>query len=93
MIKTQVHAKDGDVTVERTQDCTPIAEWAKAKHNAGEFGSSELKLAARIPNIIVEKYCNDNNLFFSEVIQDPVHMRRIVQDPANSMFRIWSGKL
>jgi len=75
----------------RSQDCTPIAEYAKAQHNAGMFGTSEMKHAARLPDVIVEKYCNACGITFSEFMQNPVHIKRIVQDPMNSDFRIWKG--
>lgn len=90
-VQTKVHVKDGDMVLERVQDCVPIAEYAKARHNEGLFGSKDMRLAASIPNVIIERYCNDNNLLYSEVMGNPVHMRRIVKDPANAHFRVWKG--
>jgi hypothetical protein len=92
-IDTRMTVKDGDLIVERVQDCVPIAEWSKSMHNEGKHGSSEMKLAARIPNVFIEKYCNDNNLLYSEVMQNREHMRRIVTDPALAHFRIWPGRI
>lgn len=83
---------DGDFqTFNRIQDCNDIADDAKARHNLGFHGSSEMKHAARIPLVIIEKYCNDNGVSFADCIADPAHARRIVQDPKNGMFRIWKG--
>ena len=56
----------GTITYESRQDATPIVENVKAMHNAGLHGSSEMKLAARIPRIMIEKYCNDNGITFQE---------------------------
>jgi hypothetical protein len=85
---------EGQLThIERVQDCTPIAEYAKAQHNAGFHGSSELKHAARIPNVIIEKYCNDHNIEFSEFMRNREHMRRVLNDPSLAAFRIWPGKV
>lgn len=77
----------------RTQDCTPIAERAYAMHKEGMHGSKELKLAASIPNVIIERYMNERGLSFAEVIGDDAHMRRICNDPDNKMFRIWPGRI
>lgn len=92
-IGTKIHTHDGNVTFERVQDCTPIAEYAQAMHNEGHVGSSEMRHAAKIPMVIVEKYLNDNNITFSEFMGNREHVRRMLNDPANSMFRIWKGQL
>lgn len=92
-IKTSVHVHDGDVTFQSTQDCTPVMEQAVRLHNEGLHGSSEMKHAARIPSILVEKYCQDNNILFSEFCANPAHVRRMLADPALSAFRIWKGRL
>jgi len=52
-----------------------------------------VKHAARIPLVIVEAYCNTNNVSFADVMTDRAHMKRIVEDPANAAFRIWKGRL
>lgn len=85
--------EDGRTIFSTSQDCTAIAEYAKAQHNEGNFGSSEMRHAARIPNVIVEKYCNDNGVSFEAFMADPVHIKRLVENPDNSMFRIWKGRL
>lgn len=77
----------------RTQDCTPIAERAYAMHKEGMHGSSEMRLAATIPNVIIEKYMNEHGVSYAEVIGNEVHMRRICNDPDNKMFRIWPGRI
>lgn len=92
-LRTKIVEQDGKLFVGRSQDCTPIAEYATRQHNAGAFGTSEMKHAARLPNIIVEKYLNDNGVTFEQFMADPAHIKRIVEDPANAAFRIWKGKL
>ena len=93
-LQTNIHANtDGSVTFERVQDCVPILERAKAMHNEGLHGSSDMKLAASIPNVIIERYCNDNNILYSEFCTDKAHMRRLLNDPALAHFRIWKGRL
>lgn len=92
-LTTSFHEQDDRLIIANSQDCTPIAEYAKAQHNAGFHGSSEVKHAARIPLVIVEKYCNENGVTFEDFMTDRVHMKRVVEDPANAMFRIWPGAL
>jgi len=93
LIDTSYHHQGNEMIVNRSQDCTPIAEYAKAQHNAGYHGSSDVKHAARIPLVIAEKYCNENGVTFAELMTDTKHMKRLVEDPANDAFRIWKGRL
>lgn len=90
---TQIHVKDGQMVVSQTQDCTAIAEWAKAQHNAGFVGSSEMRHAARIPDVFVEKYINDHNITFAEFMNNKEHIRRVLNDPAMAHFRVWKGRI
>lgn len=84
--------QSGEVSgILRTQDCNAIAEYAKAQHNGGYHGTAEVKHAARLPLAIVEQYCNDTGITFSEFIKNPVHVARVVKDPKNDAFRIWKG--
>ncbi|MES2323282.1 MAG: hypothetical protein V4633_13540 [Pseudomonadota bacterium] len=92
-LRTTFAEQDGKLFVGRSQDCTPIAEDAKRRHNAGAFGSSEMKHAARIPNVIIEKYMNERGVTFEQFMADPIHIKCLVEDPANDAFRIWKGRL
>lgn len=96
MIETKVHRHNdgqGTVTFETVQDATAILEDAKARHNAGYNGTSDLKHAARIPLIFIDKYCQHNNITFGEFQSNKEHIRRVLKDPALSHFRIWKGAL
>ena len=94
MISTHIHTHgDGLVTFERVQDCTPILEHAQALNKAGEHGSGEMRHAARLPFVLVERYCNDNNITFSEFIGNRAHVRAMCNDPSLSGFRVWQGRL
>jgi hypothetical protein len=92
-VSTTIAVKDGNLITGTSQDCTPIMEDAQARHNAGFTGTSEMKHAARIPDVIVEKYCNDNGILFSEFLSNKVHIKRVLNDPALAYFRIWKGKV
>ena len=84
-------APDGSLTTGTIQDCVPIAEEMKAMHNAGAYGSSEMRFAGRIPLVFVEKYCQDSGIEVSEFMQNREHIRRLMSDPALDHFRVWKG--
>lgn len=92
-LETRFHFHDGNMTVERIQDCDPIAEYAKAAHNQGHHGSSEMRHAAKIPNVLIEHYCNRHGITYHEWIANPEHIRRMLNDPDLAAFRIWKGKV
>lgn len=91
--QTVVALQDGNLITGTSQDCTAIAEYAKARHKAGLVGSSEMRLAASVPFVIVEKYCNDNRITMAEFKQSQEHKKRLLSAPENADFRIWKGKL
>lgn len=84
---------DGSLTTGTIQDCTPIVERAKALHNIGYTGTADMKLAASIPFVIVEKYCNDNHVSFQDFMNSADHKKRLLNDPANGSFRVWKGQV
>ena len=90
-VQTHISLQGSDLITGTTQDCTPILDDAKARHNIGFHGSKELKHAARIPNVVVEQYCNAQGIEYSECMQNPVHFKRMLNDPALKSFRIWPG--
>ena len=77
-LETKIHLHDGSMTVQRTQDCTPILNYAKEQHLSGAHGTSEMKL---------------NNIELHEWSSNPVHLKRMLNDPDLSHFRIWPGRV
>lgn len=93
LLDTSYKTEDGRLYVGRSQDCTAIAEYTKALHNEGIHGSSDMKHAAKIPMVIVEKYCNERGITFEEFMQSDSHLKAVVEHPDNKMFRVWPGRL
>lgn len=91
--QTVVALQDGNLITGTVQDCTPIVQEATRKRNEGEHGSSDMRHAASFPAVVVEKYCNDSGITFAEFMEDRAHIRRMLNDPALSYFRIWEGRL
>lgn len=77
----------------RTQDVEPIVDYSKEMHNTGQGNGSDLKHAAELPSVIVENYMNVNGVTFHEILNNPVHVKRILNDPALAAFRIWAGRV
>lgn len=77
----------------RMDDLKQVADHCAGLRGVGATGSKELKHAARIPWIIVQKYLNDNGVTFAEFSRDMSHANRMLADPSLSHFRIWEGKL
>ena len=92
-VSTVIALEDGALITGTVQDCTAIAEAAKAAHNAGNFGSSEMRLAASIPAVFVEKYLNDNHITLQELGRNQDHQKRLLNDPALDHFRVWKGRV
>lgn len=92
-IQTRAIVTGGEAYLQRTQDCEPIVEQAKALHREGHHGSDNVRHAASIPNILIEKYCQDNGITYREWCGNEVHIRRMLNDPALAHFRIWPGRV
>jgi hypothetical protein len=86
-----IEGSDFDFVIQRTQDVEPIIEHAKALHNEGFHGSSDMKHAAEIPLVLVEDYMNRNKISWHEFSNSQDHIKRMLQDPAMGHFRIWKG--
>lgn len=85
--------QDGKIISSTAQDCAPIAERAKAMNREGIHGSSDMRLAASIPFVMIEAYLNLNALTLNEFQRDKTHIRAMLNDPALAHFRIWPGKV
>jgi len=90
-IETFAHLEDGNLIAGTEQDCDPILEDAKARHKEGMTGTADMKHAARLPLVAIETYCNVNGIDLEEWMNNPVHIKRMLMDPALSDFRIWKG--
>lgn len=92
-IKTTVGMEDGNLHYGVSQDVQPILEYAHHRNVEGFHGTSEMKHAARIPFVVVEKYCHDHNIEFHEFMANKEHIKRVVNDPSLKAFRIWPGRV
>lgn len=92
-IQSVVKMDGENIITGSVQDCTPILEHATKLRNEGYHGSKEMKHAASFPAVIVEKYCNLHGIDFAEFMREKIHIRRMLQDPDLSGFRVWGGRV
>lgn len=92
-VKRELFLHDGALVDSTTQDVEPILEYAKARNREGHHGSADMRLAASIPVVIVERYLHQNNITLQDFALSPEHKKRLLNDPALSHFRIWPGHI
>ena len=93
-LKLNVHREDGHTIFQSVQDCTPILERAQMLHKSGAHGSKDVKHAAHLPAILVEKYCNDKGITFAEFLnRKEGHVRAMLNDKSLEGFRVWKGNV
>lgn len=92
-VVTTVALEDGALHTGTTQDCTPYVERAHAMRVAGQIGSADMRLAASVPIVLVEAYCNRNNITYAEFSKGAQHKSRFLNDPSMAHFRIWQGRV
>ncbi len=89
-----VDENSNQVVVERVQDIEPILDYNKAMRNhelVGSHKSEVMNHVARIPLLIVEKWKNEGVIdWFNST---DAERRRVLNDPANAMFRTRASKL
>ena len=90
---TNLIADQDRLVVNRVQDVEPILDLTHDLRNAGRVGSGEFRHAASLPMVLVEAYCNDRGLQFSEFMADTKHVNAMVNDPALKAFRVWEGRV
>ena len=91
--QTIVAVEDGALVTGTRQDATPIAERAKRMANEGVHGSKDMRLAASIPFVFVEQYCNQRGITFAEFSASQEHKRALINDPALAAFRVWKPRV
>lgn len=92
-VQTTVALQDGALVTGTTQDCTPYAKRAQAMQREGLHGSSDMRLAASVPFVLIERYCNQSGIALGDFMSSAEHKRRLLNDPALAHFRIWPGRI
>jgi hypothetical protein len=88
---TDIHTFGDDLLIERTERFDGLLDTCKAMHNEGLHGDSDMPLYAAVPGILIEDYCQRNGVTFRDFMTDQAHVKRFLNDPALSHFRIKPG--
>lgn len=82
-----------DLLFADTRKLSAIADECKGRQNSGVTGAKDLPHLAEFPAELVEKYIAVNGITFHEWMNNPVHTRRMLQDPELAHFRINTMKV
>jgi hypothetical protein len=94
-VGTGISLDGGRLVIQRAQDVEPIIEHVAALRQMGngKSKSGELVHIGEIPDVIVESYMNEVGIDFGEFVRNPVHIKRIMQDPNYAKFRVFQGAI
>jgi hypothetical protein len=93
--KLEHHDQDHMVAIHSADhaDLRAVADHCASLRAVGATGSKDMKLAASVPGIFIQKYLNDNGVTFAEFMREPKHADRLLADPALAAFRVWQGRV
>lgn len=93
-VSTVVHLNgDGQIVTGTEQDCAPIVENVKDLKAHGELGSSDMRHVARVPFVVVEKFCNERGISFREFMISDVEKSAFLNSPDFKLLRVWEGRV
>ena len=98
MSKLTLHdANDDQAVISTDYDLARViktADYAKAMHNAGKDTlESGDKLVASVDPAVMHLWCQQRGVSFGQLLADQKLTKQFLEDPNNSQFRIWKGKL
>lgn len=70
-----------------------VKEHCTALRSAGVQGSSEMRYAATVPGWVILDWCNRRGVEWARFMRDEALQKSFLDDPDNSAFRIWQGKI
>jgi hypothetical protein len=92
-VTTTVALQDGNLITGTTQDCNPYVDHAAHMRREGLTGSADLRLAASVPFVVVEKYCNEKGISFREFSGSEAHKIAFLNNPDYKALRVWEGRV
>lgn len=95
MRRELIHDGDGvrDLLYVDMADLHAVRDHCHDLRAAGQTGPKDMPHLAEFPAAVVEKYINDNGITFAEWMANPVHVRRMLNDPALAGFRVDDRKV
>jgi hypothetical protein len=90
-VQDRLHVIDGNLVVQRGQDCEGVLESAKHRRLNGLTGTRDEAHVARIPKILLEKWSNDEGVRMDDPAFDDVLARKL-NDSEYAHLRVWEGR-
>jgi len=78
--------------VKKVYDATPHLEQVKSLRSAGAIGQGENRLVARVPLWVINEWCKQAGILYSDVEARREVMHRKLLNGEASAFRVWQGK-
>lgn len=82
---------DGKVVMNRFSDVEPALDLLSGMRQITDGKGKQFWWIGEIPNVIVEKYLNENGVTYQDFLADSTHARRILQNPDYKKFRVFEG--
>lgn len=91
---TRFHEADGKYAIETVADVAPVLDLVGKLRNEGDHrtGMGD-KIVGEVPIVVLDKWARAQGLTFAAVMQDQKLLRRFMNDPDNSGFRIAGGRV
>jgi len=90
-VQTASGLVDGKMVFKRFADVEPTLDLLSGMRQITDGKGKEFWWIGEIPNVILEKYLNENGVTYQEFMTDKSHARRILQNPDYSKFRVFEG--
>lgn len=90
--RTSFTAEDDKIVIQHTSRFDDLVDLAKAMSNEGIHGSHEMKLMGIYPPHMPEVCCNAWGITWEEFWSDPQWIKKMLNDPMFSDFRINKGQ-
>jgi len=91
--KTTVAIQDGNLITGTTQDCDPYLDRAADLRREGATGSKDMRLAASVPFVVIEQYCNKLGITFQDFSNSEAHKISFLNSADYKHFRVWEGRV
>lgn len=82
------HGREIIVHTESAASVNGVMEECKARQSCGLTGDRDMRHLAEFPGWVIQKYCDLNGIQWAEWFQNPIHARRMLNDPDLAYFRI-----
>ena len=96
-MKTRYHYDDSEdkLIIETLQDVEPILNANKRQYDVDNrrFKSETLNHVARIPLVVIEKWCREKGMSYETFMADTEMLKRFLNDPDNKFLRTKPGKI